>query len=99
MAKISYYELEINFNFSTEQLTSVVTSSTHVTILPPEYMEEINDTDIALLPESFDYTITIVVYNSVGMSSQPTSRDFGMRIHTINYVFNELYLVVSYVLF
>ena len=66
MTKISYYELEINFNFSTKQLLmSVVTSSTHVTILPPEYLEEINDTNVTLLPESFDYPITIVVYNSV----------------------------------
>ena len=69
MTKINYYELEINFNFSTEQLMSVVTSSTHV-----EYLEEINDTNVTLLPESFDYTITIVVYNSVRMSSQSTSR-------------------------
>ena len=80
MTTISYYE--INVNFSTGKLMSVETNSTHVTFLPPvpENLKETNNTNITLQPESFNYTITIVVYNSEGMISQSTSKSFGMNI-------------------
>ena len=80
MTTISYYE--INVNFITGTLMSVETNSTRVTFLPPvpENLTETNNTNITLQPESFNYTITIVVYNSEGMISQSTSKSFGMNI-------------------
>ena len=77
MANISYYEISINF--STGNLMSVETGNTHVTFLL-EYLNETNNTNITLLPKSLytNYIITIVVYNSERMSSQSTSKSFGM---------------------
>ena len=57
-----------------------------------------SNTDGTLQPESFKYTITIVVYNREGMSSQSTSKSFGMKIYiyiytyTASYVFNKLHI-------
>ena len=84
MTKISYYE--INVNFSTGKLMSEETNDTHVTFVL-EYEEEMNNTNS---PESFNYAITIVVYNSEGTSSQPTSKSFGMKIqmYTAMYLTN-----------
>ena len=80
MTKISYYQ--INGNFSTGTLMSEETNNTHVTFLL-EYLKETRNTNSTLQPESFGYTITIVVYNREGMSSQPTSKSFGMNyIHS-----------------
>ena len=81
MANISYYEISINF--STGNLMSVETGNTHVTFLL-EYLNETNNTNITLLPKSLytNYIITIVVYNSERMSSQSTSKSFGMKKHT-----------------
>ena len=79
MAKISYYQ--INVKFSTGKLKSLETSNTYVTFLL-EYEEEMSNTNSILQPDSFNYTITIVVYNRERMSSQPTSKSFGMRMHT-----------------
>ena len=76
LANISY---EISINFSTGNLMSVETGNTHVTFLL-EYLNETNNTNITLLPKSLytNYIITIVVYNSERMSSQSTSKSFGM---------------------
>ena len=63
MANISYYEISIN----TGKL-SVETNNTSVTLLI-ESLEEIY----------FNNTLLIVVYNTEGMSSQPTSKSFGMN--------------------
>ena len=84
MTKISYYE--INVNFSTGKLMSEETNDTHVTFVL-EYEEEMSNTNS---PESFNYAITIVVYNSEGTSSQPTSKSFGMKIqmYTAMYLTN-----------
>ena len=76
-------------------LCSLVTYSTSITFLS-EYLKQINSTNVTLQHKPFSYRITIVAYNSEGMSSQPTSKHFGMNIHTCiaTYV---LYLVVPYV--
>ena len=65
MANISYYEININ----TGKL-SVETNNTSVTLLI-ESLEEIYFNNMLL--------IIIVVYNTEGMSSQPTSKSFGMN--------------------
>ena len=85
MAYISYYEISIN----TGKL-SVETSNTSVTLLLESFEE---------LDFSNTFSITIVVYNSEGMSSQPTSKNFGMNILTVHsyYVFSK-FILVSYVL-
>ena len=70
MANISYYEIDINF--STGKLVSVEANSTNVTLQLPESLD-------------FNYTITIVVHNSEGLSSQPTSKSFGMKIHLFHF--------------
>ena len=79
MANISYYEISINF--STGNLMSVNTNSTHVTFLL-EHLKETNSTSITSLLESLHYIITLVVYNTEGMSSNPTSLRYGIKIHT-----------------
>ena len=79
MSEISYYT--INVNFSTGEFMSLVTYSTSVTFLS-EYLKQINITNITLQHEPFSYRIMIVAYNSEGMSSQPTSKYFGMNMHT-----------------
>ena len=67
MTDISYYETSIN----TGKL-SVDTKKPSATFLLKSLEElELNNT----------FLITIVVYNSEGMSSQPTSKSFGMNIH------------------
>ena len=63
MGNISYYEININ----TGKL-SVETNNTSVTLLIKS-LEEIH----------FNNTLLIVVYNGGGMSSQPTSKNFGMN--------------------
>ena len=65
MANISYYEISIN----TGKL-SAETNNTSVTLLI-ESLEEIYFNNTLL--------IIIVVYNTEGMSSQPTSKSFGMN--------------------
>ena len=65
MANISYYEISIN----TGKL-SVETNNTSVTLLI-ESLEEIYFNNTLL--------IIIVVYNTEGMSSQLTSKSFGMN--------------------
>ena len=77
MTNISYYEISINF--STGDLMSVETSNTRVTFLL-KYLNETNNNNITLLPKSLytKYIITIVIYNSERMSSQSTSKSFGM---------------------
>lgn len=84
MAKISYYE--INVNSSAGKLVSVETDKSVITLPLPEHLEE------------FNFKITIVVYNSEGMSSPSTSRNFGMRsAYTASYVFIDCsYVAVSY---
>ena len=77
MTKIIYYEISIGL-ISTGKLTSVRTNSTSVTFLL-EHLEGTNNTNI---PALLDYTITIVVYNIEGMSSQPISKNLGMKVHT-----------------
>ena len=67
MTDISYYE--INVDFSTGKLMSVEANNTDVTLSLPESLD-------------FNYTITIVVHDSEGMSSEPASKSFGMKIHT-----------------
>ena len=64
MANISHYEISIN----TGKL-SVETNNTSITLLL-ESFEKIE----------FNNTLSIVVYNNEGMSSQPTSKSFGMNI-------------------
>ena len=76
MRKISYYEISIGL--STGKLTSVRTNSTSVTFLL-EHLQGTNNTNI---PALFDYTVTIVVYNIEGMSSQPISKSLGMKVYT-----------------
>ena len=67
MTDISYYETSI----STGKL-SVDTKKPSATFLLKSLEElELNNT----------FSITIAVYNSEGMSSQPTSKSFGMSIH------------------
>ena len=63
MANISYYEISIN----TGKL-SVETNNTSITLLIKS-LKEIY----------FNNTLLIVVYNTEGMSSQSTSRNFGMN--------------------
>ena len=65
MTSNSYYE--IGANFSTGKFVSVETSNTSVTI-QPEHVEK----------SHINYVITIVVYNSEGRSSYPTSRSFNI---------------------
>ena len=77
MTKIIYYEISFGL-ISTGKLTSVRTNSTSVTFLL-EHLEGTNNTNI---PALLDYTITIVVYNIEGMSSQPISKNLGMKVHT-----------------
>ena len=67
MTDICYYE--INVNFSSGKLMSVEANSINVTLPITESLD-------------FNYTITIVVHNSEGMSSEPVSKSFGMIIHT-----------------
>ena len=67
MANISYYEININ----TGKL-SVETNNTSVSLLI-ESLEEIH----------FNNTLLIVVYNTEGMSSQLTSKNFGMNYTAI----------------
>ena len=84
MTKINHYEISNNGKLSVE------TNNTSVTLLPESLEElEVNNT----------FSITIVAYNSEGMSSQPTSKSFGMNIHTVHssYVFSN-FILVSYVL-
>ena len=85
MTKIGYYE--INVNSSAGNLMSVETNNTHVTFLLPEHLE------------GFNFKITIVVYNREGMSSQSTSRSYGMKMHThaATYLTDCIYVVVSYI--
>ena len=67
MTKINHYEISIN-----NGKLSVETNNTSVTLLLESLEElEVNNT----------FSVTIVVYNSEGMSSQPTSKSFGMNIH------------------
>ena len=68
MANISYYETSINNIISQLSVETNYTSAT----LEVESLEEID----------FNGTITIVVYNNEGMSSQPTSKRFGMRLNS-----------------
>ena len=89
MTDISYYE--VNVKFSTGKPMSEETNNTRVTFLI-EYEEEMSNANSTLQSESFDYTITIVVYNSEGMSSQPTSKSFGMKIHTQLYIYITDYI-------
>ena len=93
MSEISYYT--INVNFSTGEFMSLVTYSTSVTFLS-EYLKQINSTNITLQHEPFSYRIMIVAYNSEGMSSQPTSKYFGMNMHTCIATY-LLYLIISFV--
>ena len=97
MSEISHYT--INVNFSTGEFMSLVAYNRYVTILS-EYLKQTNNnpnnTNVTLQLDPFSYTITIVAYNSEGMSSQPTSKYFGMNIHTC-IATNVLYLVVSFV--
>ena len=74
MTDISYYETSIN----TGKL-SVDTKKPSATFLLESLEElELNNT----------FSITIVVYNIEGMSSQPTSKSFGMNIHSYTAVLN-----------
>ena len=92
MANINYYD--INVNFSTGELVSVDTNNTYVTNLL-EHLNRTHSINVTLLPESLHYTITIVVYNTEGMSSQSTTQSFGIKMHnTITYL-TSVYLVVS----
>ena len=77
MANISYYEININ----TGKL-SVETNNTSVTLLIKS-LEEIY----------FNNTLLIVVYNTEGMSSKPTSKSFGK-----NYKYQMDLVVSMYVL-
>ena len=95
MANINYYD--INVNFSTGELVSVETNNTYVTNLL-EHLNRTHSINVTLLPESLHYTITIVVYNTEGMSSQSTTQSFGIKMHnTVTYL-TSVYLVVSYIL-
>ena len=69
MARISHYV--INVNFIPGKNVSAESNSTSVIF---EDLEEMTN--------ATDLMITIVVFNIKGMSSQPTSRNFGMKIHT-----------------
>ena len=94
MTNISYYTITVNFSIG--EFISLATYSTQVTFLS-EYLKQRNTTDVITSQlEPVSYRVTIVAYNSEGMSSQPTSKNFGMNIHTCiaTYV---LYLVVPYV--
>ena len=68
MANISYYETSVNDIVSQLSVETNYTSAT----LQVESLEEID----------LNYTITIVVYNNKGMSSQPTSKRFGMKLNS-----------------
>ena len=68
MKNISYYEISIN----TGKL-SVETNNTSITLL----LESLKEIDF-----NNTLSITIVVYNSEGISSQPTSKSFGMKIYS-----------------
>ena len=77
MANISYYEISINNTISN---LSVKTNYTNAT-LQIDSLEEID----------FSYTITTVVYNDEGISSQPTSKRFGMKL--LSYITTYTYLI------
>ena len=82
MANISHYEIIINNIISQLSVEANYTSAT----LQVETFEEVD----------FSYTIIIVVYNNEGISSQPTSKRFGMKIHMAVAIHNiQVHLVVS----
>ena len=65
MTNNSYYDITVNLR--TSKLVSVETNNTNVIILHKYFKKSY-----------INYAITIVVYNSEGMSSHATSRSFGM---------------------
>lgn len=69
MKSINYYQITADFNSG--EVLSAETNSTSVIFLP-RYLE--NSTNAS-------YIISIVVFNSEGMSSPRASRSFGMKIH------------------
>ena len=85
MLSIHYYRVHAFFS-NAKQLSDRI-NSTHVTF-PLEHLKEPNAT---LLPEYFNYTISIVVYNSQGRWSYSTSKGLGMKIS----LYTASYVVVS----
>ena len=84
MTRISHYR--VNVNFSTGELMSLVTTTTHITFLS-ESLKETNNTNVTLQHEPLSYIITILTFNIRAMSSQPTLKTFGMKTCTCTAVY------------
>ena len=69
MSKIKFYD--VNISSDNDESVYMETNSTVISFLPSEHLN--NKSNIS-------YILTIVVYNSEEMSSQPTSKIFGKQI-------------------
>ena len=68
MSKIKFYD--VNISSDNGESVSMETNRTVIRFLPSEHLNNMS---------SISYIITIVVYNSEEMSSQPTSKNFGKQ--------------------
>ena len=68
MSKIISYD--VNISSDNSESVSAEINSTVITFIPSEHLN--NKSNIS-------YIITIVVYNSEEMSSQPTTKNFGKQ--------------------
>ena len=68
MSKIKSYD--VNISSDNGESVSMETNSTVISFLPSKLNNKSN----------ISYILTIVVYNSEEMSSQPTSKNFGKQI-------------------